>query len=268
MFLKYAALGACFLALTACQNSKVTLAEKNAHQSSRDETQVANPFHDETAVQANVQDDDLGAAGIDKTVSGSITNNPGGGKIVIASYRPPKVGTVFYWKNNWNSLPPRLVHKVTSHTASFQGKTAIQMDAVEDTGNGTKTYYDATSSNLLGHEDKNGNPVVVFPQVEERLRFPMRPGDKWMTTWKSVDRSTQKTTKGGGVVKVIGAEKLTVAGKHLKTMKIRLPLPTKLGRGMKHFIWYSPKLGVVVREQISNGTFVWVKELEKIKLPG
>ena len=51
-------------------------------------------------------------------------------------------------------------------------------------------------------------------------------------------------------------------------MKIQLPLPSRLGRGMKHFIWYSPKFGVVVREQISNGKFVWVKELEDVKLPG
>ena len=126
-----------------------------------------------------------------------------GSKIVISKYRPPKVGTIFYWKNNWNSLPPRLVHKVASHNAKFEGKTAIRMDAIEETGSGTKTFYDVASSNLLGHQDKNGKPVVVFPQVEERLRFPMRPGDKWMTTWKSIDRSTQKTTKGGGVVKVL-----------------------------------------------------------------
>ena len=142
------------------------------------------------------------------------------------------------------------------------------MNAIDGTGNGTQTFYDLNSANLLGHKDKNGKPVVVFPLVEERLRFPMKPGDKWVTNWKSVDRSNQKTTKGGGVVKVVGVENLPVAGKRLKTMKINLPLPRGLGRGITHHIWYSPKLGVVVREQISNRTFTWVKELENVKFPG
>ena len=207
----------------------------------------------------------------DNTVVASITKSETTDKSpknIISGYRAPRVGTVFYWKNNWNSLPKRLVHKVTSVNAEFSGKPAIQMNAIEDTGNGTQTFYDVKTANLLGHKDKNGKPVVIFPQVEERLRFPMKPGDKWVTNWKSIDKSEQRTTKGGGVVKVIGVESLPIAGKKLKTMKISLPLPRELGRTLKHHIWYSPKFGVVVREQISNNTFVWLKELENVKFPG
>lgn len=270
MFHKNIAVLACLAILTACQSSSAKLSETNEHSPlviTIADTGAAKVEGGNAALAPSEAD----VPEVDATVVGSINKSagkPSGGKIVIGKYRPPKIGTIFYWKNNWNSLPKRLVHKVASQTATFGGKKAVRMDAIEGTGNGTKTFYDVKTSNLLGHNDKNGNAVVVFPKVEERLRFPMKPGDQWVTSWKSVDRSTQKTTKGGGVVKVIGAEKLLVAGKPLKTMKIQLPLPNNLGRGMKHYIWYSPKFGVVIREQISNGRFVWVKELEKVKLPG
>lgn len=256
--------------LTACQSSSTKPVEIDNTTTSAiapaDADGVQSGDADIAAQTPITQDEVAKAAPAEKSTSSGVRTVAGGN--VIAAYRPPKVGTVFYWKNNWNSLPKKLTQKVTSIDSSFSGQPAIELDAIDGTGADARTYLDVKSANLLGHKDKNGKPVVVFPKVEERLRFPMKPGDKWLTSWKSVDRSTQKVTQGGGVVKVLGVEKLPVAGKKLKAMKIQLPLPRELARSMKHYIWYSPKFGIVVREQISNGTFVWLKELENVKLPG
>lgn len=187
-------------------------------------------------------------------------------KIVINSYRPPKVGTIFGWRNNWASLEPKLVYRVASVNDKFGGKPAMRFDAVEGTGHGAKTYFSLQNSNLVGHMDKSGNPMITYQKVENRLKFPMRPGDKWVANWKLLDHKSKKTQSGGGVVHVIGVEMLSTDAGRYKTMKIRLPLPSNAGRGMRHHIWYSPKLGIIVREQISNNTFSWVKELERVEL--
>ena len=284
MFKKTLLLLAVSTAIAACQSSSTNKQVADVAQPSRAHSEIVNGSEisglpDSVVEGAGVeevatisdstqQSVNSGSAGIDPIVVASTKSSSSKSGIVIPSYRPPKVGTVFYWKNNWNSLPKKLVHKVSSVNSTFQNTKAIEMVAVDGSGNGTRTYYDVKNSNLLGHKDKNGKPVVVFPKVEERLRFPMKPGDSWSTSWKSIDRSTEKTTTGGGVVKVVGVEALPVAGKKLKTMKLRLPLPRSLGSSMKHYIWYSPKFGIIVREQISNNSFSWVKELEKVQLPG
>jgi len=92
-------------------------------------------------------------------------------------------------------------------------------------------------------------------------------GDRWVSQWKSVEHRSKKIQSGGGIVYVIGVEKLRLAAGNYKTMKIRLPLPREAGKGLKHYIWYSPSLGVVVREQISNNKFTWTKELERVSFP-
>ena len=282
MFKRTLILLAVSTAITACQSSSVKrqTADVAEPPSTSGEIESGNEISglpdsvvdgsgvEQVATLSNTDQQSGDAAGIDSTIVASTNKSSSKSGIVIPSYRPPKVGTVFYWKNNWNSLPKKLVHKVSSVNSKFQNTKAIEMVAVDGSGNGTRTYYDVRNSNLLGHKDKNGKPVVIFPKVEERLRFPMKPGDSWSTTWKSIDRSTEKTTTGGGIVKVVGVEALPVAGKKLKTMKLRLPLPRSLGTSMTHYIWYSPKFGIVVREQISNKSFSWVKELENVKLPG
>lgn len=187
-------------------------------------------------------------------------------KTVINSYRPPKVGTIFGWRNNWASLEPKLIYRVASVNDRFSGKPAMRFDAIEGTGRGAKTYFDLQNSNLVGHKDKSGNPLVTYQKVENRLKFPMRPGDKWVANWKYLDHKSNKTQNGGGIVNVIGVEMLSTDAGRFKTMKIRLPLPASAGRGMRHHIWYSPKLGIIVREQISNNTFSWVKVIERVEL--
>ncbi len=235
---------------------------EDRHESSQVTSSIAKSSDTGNGSSESPDDGNAQVAGLASSGSETVS------KIVIGNYRPPKAGTVFYWKNNWNSLPPKLVQRVSAQDVEFAGKKAIAMESIEETGNSTTAFYDVTTSNMLGHKDKNGKPVLVFSKVEERLRFPMKPGDQWVTNWKTKDYSTGKTTSGGGIVKVVGPEKLKVAGNMLKTMKIQLPVPKNTGRGMKHFIWYSPKFGIVVREQVANGTFVWLKQLEKVKLPG
>ncbi|MFK5979011.1 MAG: hypothetical protein QM488_09020 [Rhizobiaceae bacterium] len=201
-----------------------------------------------------------------KPVEISNVKDANASKIVINSYRPPKVGTVFGWRNNWASLEPKLVYRVASLNDKFDGKPAIRFEAIEGTGKGAKTYYDLQNSNLVGHKDKSGKPLVTYQKVENRLKFPMRPGDKWVANWQYLDHNSNKVQKGGGVVNVIGVELLSTDAGRFKTMKIRLPLPASAGRGMRHHIWYSPKLGIIVREQISNNTFSWVKVIERVEL--
>lgn len=198
-----------------------------------------------------------------KPVEAAETNTS---KVVINNYRPPEVGTVFGWRNNWASLEPKLVYRVASVNDKFNGKPVMRFEAIEGTGRSAKSYFDIQSSNLVGHKDKSGNLLVTYQKVENRLKFPMRPGDKWVANWKYLDHKSNQTQKGGGVVHVIGVEVLSTDAGRFKTMKIRLPLPASAGRGMRHHIWYSPKLGIIVREQISNNTFSWVKVIERVEL--
>lgn len=243
---------ALLLSLVACQNANVSSA--------------INP--ENFAGSRNLVSSEI-TGSIKPVETSSITDNNTGkntGKIVINSYRPPKVGTVFGWRNNWASLEPKLVYRVASVNDKFGDRPVMRFDAIEGTGKGAKTYYDLQNSNLVGHKDKSGSPLVTYQKVENRLKFPMRPGDKWVANWKFLDHKSNKTQKGGGVVNVIGVEMLSTDAGRFKTMKIRLPLPPSAGRGMRHHIWYSPKLGVIVREQISNSTFSWVKVIERVEL--
>lgn len=190
-----------------------------------------------------------------------------GGNSVIKNYHPPKVGTIFGWRNNWVSLESKLVYRVASLDEKFNTKSAMRFESIEGTGNGVNSYFDLESANLVGHKDKSGTPLVTYQKIENRLKFPMRPGDKWMTDWKFFDHKTQKTQSGKGMVKAIGIDQLQTDAGRFKTMKIKLPSPKGTGKGMSHFIWYSPKLGVVVREQISSKQFSWVKEIERVEIP-
>ena len=236
------------LSLSACQNAGINSAMK---------TESFAGSHDLVSSEIT---------GSIKPVENSDTSNNTDSKIVINSYRPPKVGTVFGWRNNWASLEPKLVYRVASVNDKLDGKPVIRFDAIEGTGHGAKSYFDLQSSNLVAHKDQSGNPLVTYQKIENRLKFPMRPGDQWVANWQYLDHTSNKMRKGGGVVNAVGVEMLSTDAGRFKTMKIRLPLPASVGRGMRHHIWYSPKLGIVVREQISNNTFSWVKVIERVEL--
>lgn len=239
---------ALLLSLVACQNANVSEAMKP----------------ESFAGSRNLVSSEV--TGSIKPIETSGASKSNASKIVINSYRPPKVGTVFGWRNNWASLEPKLVYRVASINDKFGDRPVMRFEAIEGTGRGAKTYFDLQNSNLVGHKDKSGNPLVSYQKVENRLKFPMRPGDKWVANWKYIDHKANRIQKGGGVVHVIGVEMLSTDAGRFKTMKIRLPLPPSAGHGMRHHIWYSPKLGVIVREQISNSTFSWVKVIDRVEL--
>ena len=222
----------------------------------------------ETAsVDPDSNDDQAIKEGTETVETASASGQNGGPKIMIASYRPPKVGTIVEFKNNWASLEPRVVYEVVSTDTTYKGKAAIKLSAIEGTGKGASTFYSLKDANLLGFTDQKGNPISSFVKVEERLKFPMQPGDRWVAQWKTLDHKSKKTQSGGGLVTVVGVENIKTAAGNFKTMKIKLPVPAKAGKGLKHFIWYSPKLGLVVQERISNAMFSWVKVIERVEYP-
>jgi hypothetical protein len=46
-----------------------------------------------------------------------------------------------------------------------------------------------------------------------------------------------------------------------------MPIAPGLPKGMQHYLWFSPELGVTVKEQIGNGSMNWTQVLEKVQLP-
>ncbi len=203
--------------------------------------------------------------GVDtQTLVGSI--KPAASSNSIDAYVPPKTGTVFTWRNNWATLPPVISYRVDGVVSGGERKF-VKMTAVAGLKEKISAYYDTAGFGLKGYRDAKDKAVVTFKPIEERYRFPMKPGDKWVTNWESYDHRKKEETKGGGVVEVLRIEMLKLPAGEFRAVKVRLPTPPGMPAGLTHFIWFSPELGVTVKEQISNGSLNWTQVLEKVSQP-
>jgi hypothetical protein len=186
---------------------------------------------------------------------------------VIAAYRAPEKGTLLTFRNNWASLPPVITYRVDG-TVSLGKAKYLKMTAIRGMGEKISAYYDAGNFALKGYRDEKDKAVVTYSPVEERYRFPMKPGDRWVSAWRSRDHRKEKDFKGGGVVTVVGFENLELPSGTFRTVKIKLPSPPDMPRGMMHHVWFAPEVGVTVKEQIGNGSMNWTQILEKLQSPG
>lgn len=184
----------------------------------------------------------------------------------VESYSPPLPGTVFTWRNNWSSLPPVISYRVDGLVDA--GDTQyLKMTAVAGLKERISAFYDTRNFALKGYRDAKDKAIVTFKPLEERYQFPLKPGDKWVAAWKSYDHRKQQETKGGGDVEVIGFEMLDLPAGTFRAVKVRLPTPQGMPARMTHYIWFSPDLGVTVKELIGNGQMNWTQILEKVERP-
>ncbi|MCB1438538.1 MAG: hypothetical protein H6888_02775 [Nitratireductor sp.] len=183
---------------------------------------------------------------------------------IVAAYRAPEKGTLFTFRNNWASLPPVITYRVDG-TVTLGKAKYLKMTAVRGMGEKISAYYDARNFALKGYRDEKDKAVVTYNPVEERYRFPMQPGDRWVSAWRSRDHRQEKDFKGGGVVTAVGFEDLELPSGKFRTLKIKLPSPPDMPRGMTHYVWFAPDLGVTVKEQIGNGAMNWTQILEKVQ---
>ena len=190
---------------------------------------------------------------------------PTSGK-TVASYTPPKIGTVFTWQNNWANLPKTISYKVTD-IKNLGPKEYVVFTSVKGFKNTTRAYYDTKNFALKGYRDSEGKALVTYKPVEQRYRFPMKPGDKWVTNWKSLDHKSDNVTAGGGVVQVVAYEKLKLPAGVFDTLKVRMPVQKRAPKGLKHYVWFAPKLGITVKETIGGGNFHWSQVLSKVSYP-
>lgn len=200
------------------------------------------------------------AAADDTTTPRSISNE-------VKEYTAPPKGTVFTWRNNWASLPPVISLKFIG-TEKLGKNSYAKFTSMGGLKKGTTAYYNVEDFSLKGYRDAKNKALVSYHPVEQRYRFPMKPGDKWVTAWKSKDHKENKITSGGGVVTVIGFENLKLKAGNYRAIKLKMPLQRDAPKGMKHHVWFSPELGVTVKEQIGSGTMIWTQELEKVQKSG
>ena len=184
----------------------------------------------------------------------------------IAAYVPPQPGVVLHFRNNWATLPAQTTFRVDP-PAKIGDKEYVRLTAIGAKGETLHGYYDASNYALKGYRDDKDAAVITYKPVEERYRFPMRPGDKWLSQWRSISHRDKKISEGGGVVQVVRMETVDLPAGKFRAMKVRLPLPANEFPGMSHFIWFSPKLGVTIKEEITNGRINWTQVLEKVELP-
>ncbi len=182
------------------------------------------------------------------------------------SYVPPKRGTVYSYHNNWASLPKVIKYKV-SGVERIGSRKYLKFTSVAGLKNPVHAYYNLKNFNLKGYRDLSGKAVVTFMPAEQRYRFPLKPGDKWLTKWQSKDHKKNEVTSGGGIVRVEQIEQLALPIGVYKTVRVRLPMPSNAPRGMTHHLWFSPKLGVTVKEQIKSTSMNWTQILAKIDSP-
>ena len=185
----------------------------------------------------------------------------------ILAYQAPKTGTVFTWKNNWANLPERISYKVAGKVT--KGETEyVRFSSIEGFKTTTHAYYDTRNFALKGYRDKSDKAVITFKPPEQRYRFPMKPGSQWITKWKQLDHKTKRVTSGGGVVKVMRWETLNLPAGKIRALKVRMPVQRDAPKGLTHYAWFSPELGVTVKEEIGGGVLNWSQVLERVEHPG
>lgn len=219
-----------------------------------------------TGVQGEGADDK--SVLIDNTAVGSIkplqTSRIESG--VIRAYVPPKKGTVFTWRNNWASLPEIIAYRVDG-VVKLGDTKYVKFTSTRGLKKSTHAFYNVNDFSLKGYRDAKNAALVTYKPAEQRYKFPMKPGDKWVTSWKSMDHKKKEVTSGGGVVQVMKFETLNISAGKFETVKVKMPLQRGAPRGMSHYVWFSPKLGVTVKEQIGSGSMNWTQVLESVKLP-
>ncbi|MEM7215566.1 MAG: hypothetical protein AAF423_08485 [Pseudomonadota bacterium] len=197
----------------------------------------------------------------------SISNSaPSARKDTILAYSAPKPGTVFTWRNNWANLPEIISYKV-SGMHKIGDTDYVKFTSVKGLKNSTQAYYSTKDFSLKGYRDAKNQALVTYKPVEQRYRFPMAPGDKWLTQWKSLDHKTNKVTSGGGVVHAIRMETLNLPAGQIRAMKVKMPVQKNAPRGLTHHAWFSPELGITVKEEIGGGVLNWTQVLEKVEYP-
>lgn len=253
--------------LAACQNtSAVSAVDGNAAAAVDDiataSTETAGP--EEVSIQDGAAESDQAPGTELKTAALKVDPGSPVKDGVITHYQAPEKGTVFTWRNNWSTLPP-VISYVADGTLSMGEKTYVRFKSVKGLDQTTFAYYDTGNFSLKGYRDAADKALTTFKPAEERYRFPMKAGDKWVMQWKMKDHRSGKVSEGGGIVTVIGIERLKLPAGVFKAMKVKLPTPPGLPRQMIHYVWFSPELGVTVKEQIGNGRMTWSQILEKVE---
>ncbi len=250
--------------LAACQNTSAVGSVENATADEIDTVETASI--EAAADQPAVLDGPETPPADEETKTAALGKDTGdpvkGG--VITHYRPPEKGTVFTWRNNWSTLPP-VISYVADGTLAKGDKTYVRFKSVKGLDQTTFAYYDTGNFGLKGYRDSRDKALTTFKPVEERYRFPMKAGDKWVMQWKMKDHNSGKISQGGGIVTVIGIERLKLPAGVYQAMKVKLPTPAGLPRQMVHYVWFAPALGVTVKEQIGNGKMTWSQILEKVE---
>lgn len=255
------------LLLAACQSAKVddTITTSSTTSASTAQTGALAATASQTDADGEEMAGAAAAPGVagEKAATGSAS---GADSKVIAAYVPPQAGTVFTFRNNWSSLPPVVSYRVAG-LVSVGEREYVKLTSVAGMKDTVHAYYDTASFALKGYRDKDDRALVTYKPVEERYRFPMKAGDRWVTAWRSYDHKEKRETRGGGVVEVIAIETVKLPAGEYRAAKVRLPVPDDAPAGMRHFVWFAPALGITVKEQITSGAMNWTQILEKIEEP-
>lgn len=257
------------VAVTACQTSK-TGDSKLAQTVATDENQITTVAEPPTANADQELNSELTQDGVDTSVTTAKVEPSAGSTAtsnIVSSYNAPEAGTVFTWRNNWANLPEIISYKVAGKVKNGDAEY-LKLTSVKGFKSTTHAYYLTKDFSLKGYRDKSNKAVLSFKPPEQRYRFPMAPGDKWVTSWKQLDHKTNKVTTGGGVVRVIGWEVLDLPAGRFRTLKVRMPVQRGAPKGMTHYTWFSPELGVTVKEEIGGGILSWSQVLERVEYPG
>jgi hypothetical protein len=206
---------------------------------------------------------------VDALATAAIDKDKHGGQVqkLFAVYKAPPTGARFTWRSNWASMPDLVTYEVQG-VVERGGAEYVALKSVKGLAETTYAYYDTTNFSLKGYRNEQDEALTTFKPVEERYRFPLEKGKQWVSEWKMKDHKTGKVTSGGGVFKIISLELLKLPAGNFQTARVRLPVAPGLPKGMTHYVWFAPKLGITVKEQIGNGQMNWTQVLEAVELPG
>lgn len=206
---------------------------------------------------------------VDGVATAAVDKDDHGGQVqkLFAEYKAPPKGARFTWRSNWASMPDLVTYEVQG-VVDRGGTEYVTLKSVSGLAETTYAYYDTTNFSLKGYRNARDEALTTFKPVEERYRFPLEKGKQWVSEWKMKDHKTGKVTSGGGVFKIVSLELLKLPAGNFQTARVRLPVAPGLPKGMTHYVWFAPKLGVTVKEQIGNGQMNWTQVLEAVELPG